>query len=809
MDMRKINRIVESVKSHLTGDVSVPMHRGKESCLAGECYIAIEAIYHMLGGAHSGWTPHTVQHDGGPHWFLKHRHSGAIIDPTASQFETEIPHTLGVPRVLATLHPSKRAEILVHSILEGGHFAKSEDIKKSGAGFAVSPQPRLRTLPAHIQRALLTAETPHHVAAAISEHEGSIAQLWGGRDFIDCDEAANLMSETLQHKKIPHHAMLGENDTGDSHAWVQLHDGTDLDPTNQGTLKGKKIGTYHPQTGPVGACAMKKSESSFTVGAEKMVATVAIFNSDGFLLMGQRNDSKKWNCPGGKAEPGELPEECARREVFEECGIKIRKLEFLGQAWGGKNGDIKIYAYKAKSDDKPTSENDPDKEVDEWEWVDVRTGLPEDLAGSLHNRNQDVVLQLLGLQEGSATVETELSKSWKHAFVGAMAAASLTGGQMAHAEENKAPKWTPAGLTEELHPIAHLESSFGKKTTHASHSKGDYHTAVGAVGLKPVTAHEEYKRTPWLQKTFPNLHDADKFTEEFKKNPAFYNHVATAHWHRLKKLVGGNVARAAYAWRWGQGAAIRDPAEVREGDPYVTAYKKLSVQRQPAAGLQNPLAKAEVEQWLQKAGSVASRSFKSKDGIIIPAHGTAERHHYNAKFEQGIQSTFGRDRTLKRIKVPIEKIASGTNAAVNKDRLSLYQRMARLDKLPPVVVKRSGEAFHLVDGNHREAAARLAGLTHLDAFEIIDEKPKQHRGSLPKNLKLYNLGEDTNGLMQPKMRQTKHGQFFEPVEMPDVEKKLKRLGYHGYHGHSNDPSHYVTLPGVKLPTVEEHSKRKA
>ncbi len=34
----------------------------------------------------------------------------------------------------------------------------------------------------------------------------------------------------------------------------------------------------------------------------------------------------KWNAPGGKSEPGEAPEECARREVLEETGLMVSDL---------------------------------------------------------------------------------------------------------------------------------------------------------------------------------------------------------------------------------------------------------------------------------------------------------------------------------------------------------------------------------------------------------------------------------------------------------------------------------------------------
>jgi len=38
----------------------------------------------------------------------------------------------------------------------------------------------------------------------------------------------------------------------------------------------------------------------------------------------------KWNAPGGKSEPGESPEECARREVLEETGLRVSELFYHG-----------------------------------------------------------------------------------------------------------------------------------------------------------------------------------------------------------------------------------------------------------------------------------------------------------------------------------------------------------------------------------------------------------------------------------------------------------------------------------------------
>jgi 8-oxo-dGTP diphosphatase len=66
------------------------------------------------------------------------------------------------------------------------------------------------------------------------------------------------------------------------------------------------------------------------------LATLCYIRSQGKTLMVHRikksNDihAGKWNGLGGKLEPGETPEECARREIYEESGLIARKLEWKG-----------------------------------------------------------------------------------------------------------------------------------------------------------------------------------------------------------------------------------------------------------------------------------------------------------------------------------------------------------------------------------------------------------------------------------------------------------------------------------------------
>ena len=58
-----------------------------------------------------------------------------------------------------------------------------------------------------------------------------------------------------------------------------------------------------------------------------------IIRDDSILLQKKaagRFGEGKWNGPGGKLRPGETPEDCARREVHEETGLRVRSLRLHG-----------------------------------------------------------------------------------------------------------------------------------------------------------------------------------------------------------------------------------------------------------------------------------------------------------------------------------------------------------------------------------------------------------------------------------------------------------------------------------------------
>lgn len=144
------------------------------------------------------------------------------------------------------------------------------------------------------------------------------------------------------------------------------------------------------------------------------------------------------------------------------------------------------------------------------------------------------------------------------------------------APKEKKMVFDPKTLHPDLIPIAHLESSFGKNMKHGAHSKGVYHTAIGALGFKPSTAHEEYLRSKHLQKLFPGHTEQNQFMDEIKDNPSFYNALAAQHWGNIKKRLGGSMERATFAWRWGQGAAERADDATIQNDGYVKNYKRLA-----------------------------------------------------------------------------------------------------------------------------------------------------------------------------------------------------------------------------------------
>lgn len=103
--------LVARIRAALTPDLLAPAYRDNPRA---HCYVASEALYHLLGGKAAGITPMRIRHEGSSHWYL--RTPEGYVDPTADQFETPVPYDQGVGCGFLTRAPSLRARIVLERV---------------------------------------------------------------------------------------------------------------------------------------------------------------------------------------------------------------------------------------------------------------------------------------------------------------------------------------------------------------------------------------------------------------------------------------------------------------------------------------------------------------------------------------------------------------------------------------------------------------------------------------------------------------------------------------------------------------------
>lgn len=80
-----------------------------------------------------------------------------------------------------------------------------------------------------------------------------------------------------------------------------------------------------------------------TVGNQPLIlvgVAVAVINEQGEFLLQKRQDGL-WGVPGGFIELGESTEEAGRREVLEETGLEVGKLDLVG-VFSGKQYFVQL-----------------------------------------------------------------------------------------------------------------------------------------------------------------------------------------------------------------------------------------------------------------------------------------------------------------------------------------------------------------------------------------------------------------------------------------------------------------------------------
>ena len=126
-------------------------------------------------------------------------------------------------------------------------------------------------------------------------------------------------------------------------------------------------------------------------------AAVALFDSDGDILLLRRKDNDKWTMPGGTLDFGESLTDCAIREVREETGLQIRITGLIGTYTDPhiliaySDGEVRqefTFVYGAEIE---SGELKIDNESKEATWVPIAAALQLPLAASQRRRLKDVM----------------------------------------------------------------------------------------------------------------------------------------------------------------------------------------------------------------------------------------------------------------------------------------------------------------------------------------------------------------------------------------------------------------------------------
>ncbi len=144
------------------------------------------------------------------------------------------------------------------------------------------------------------------------------------------------------------------------------------------------------------------------------------------------------------------------------------------------------------------------------------------------------------------------------------------------------------------------------------------------------------------------------------------------------------------------------------------------------------------------AEEIKKTEFKSADGIKIPAKYHPARRAYDKAHVEKVSQAFGQNMDIKPRMVQMSDLATASsgNMVINKSRYNLYRRMlAAGDRLPPIVIRKNGMKYDIIDGSHRVSAVLDHNghgvnipqkVTELHALEMTPKPPKLKK-SWPKN----------------------------------------------------------------------------
>ncbi len=116
-------------------------------------------------------------------------------------------------------------------------------------------------------------------------------------------------------------------------------------------------------------------------GRFHIVSDILVQHTDGTFLLTKRHPGKDvypgyWEASaGGSAVHGESAEECAKRELFEETGIKAESFELINRTFRDRSHSL-VYSYVTVVDCDKDAIVLQEGETTDYKWVDAE-GLIE------------------------------------------------------------------------------------------------------------------------------------------------------------------------------------------------------------------------------------------------------------------------------------------------------------------------------------------------------------------------------------------------------------------------------------------------
>ncbi|MHB1110201.1 MAG: NUDIX hydrolase [Devosia sp.] len=97
-------------------------------------------------------------------------------------------------------------------------------------------------------------------------------------------------------------------------------------------------------------------------------ASVALIDKRKVLLIQRARApySGMWTLPGGRLEPGETPKQCAAREIKEELGLRVHRLQPVTQLSLGEAGNFLLQVFATEAFE---GEIVPSEEIAAYHWV--------------------------------------------------------------------------------------------------------------------------------------------------------------------------------------------------------------------------------------------------------------------------------------------------------------------------------------------------------------------------------------------------------------------------------------------------------